>query len=278
MVDREQVRLQRRLPVHVEEHSPELARRHGPVGDRLDHIDVTGRRAALELRMDPVQRVAGRLAVELEHERVLLSPALASLRRIGEVARLPPRIRAPEHAGRAEAGAVVDRREDVLRLLQRGDAHRCAVVARLPQGGVAARQRHLAGQRGEAVAVPAVDDLLRGPEGGDRLAALTDVLELRAHHRREDPATAVGREHADDRHPAAVDRAARHRQLERERAGTADDPVAVERGVHPLKGQVAGEPLRRLVVGRPTAEVVADRADRTLELVEVAGRADLPGH
>jgi hypothetical protein len=43
---------------------------------------------------------------------------------------------------------------------------------------------------------------------------------------------------ADDRHPAAADRSARHRELERERAGAADDAVAVERGVHPLEQQL----------------------------------------
>ena len=78
---------------------------------------------------------------------------------------------------------------------------------------------------------------------------------------------------ADDRDAAAADRAAGHGQLEREGAGAADDPVAVERRMHPLERQVRGEPLRRLVVGGPAAEVVADRADRALELVQVlAGR------
>ena len=83
---------------------------------------------------------------------------------------------------------------------------------------------------------------------------------------------------ADDGHPAAADGAARHGQLERERPRPADDPVAVERGVHPLQRQVAREPLRRLLVRGPASEVVADRADRAPELVQVGGRADVPGH
>ena len=44
VVDRKQVRLQRRLPVHVEEHAPELACRDRPVGERLDHVDARPRR------------------------------------------------------------------------------------------------------------------------------------------------------------------------------------------------------------------------------------------
>ena len=89
-------------------------------------------------------------------------------------------------------------------------------------------------------------------------------------------ATAVRRQDADDGDAAAADGAAGHGQLERERARAADDPVAVEGGVHPLERQVAREPLRRLVVGGPAAEVVADRADGALELVEVRASGGRP--
>ena len=86
------------------------------------------------------------------------------------------------------------------------------------------------------------------------------------------------REHADDRDAAAADGAPWDGQLERKGAGAADDAVAVEGRVHPLERQVAREALRRLVVGGPAAEVVPDRADRALELLQVARRADVPGH
>ncbi len=278
VVDREQVRLQRRLPVHVEEDAPELACGDRAVGDRLDHVDVADRRTALELRVDAVERVTGGLPVQVDHDDVLLAAALAPLGRVGEVARLPPRVGALEHPRRAQADAIVDRRDHVLGLVEGDETGDGALVRRLPEAGKAGRQRHLAGERGEPVAEAPVDDLLRRPQGRDRLAAVADVLELRAHHRGEDPAAAVGRQDADDGDAAAAHGAARDGQLEREGAGPADDAVAVERRVHPLEGQVAGEPLRRLVVGRPAAEVVADRPDGALELLQIARGTDVPRH
>jgi hypothetical protein len=88
----------------------------------------------------------------------------------------------------------------------------------------------------------------------------------------------VGRQDADDGDAAAAHAAAGHGQLEREGARAAHDPVSVEGGVHPLERQVRGEPLCLLLVGRPAAEVVADRADGAPELVEIARRADVERH
>ena len=278
MVDREQVGLQRRLPVHVEQHPPELAGRDRPVGDRLDHIDVAGRRTVLELRMDAIERVAGGLSVELDHDRVLLAASLPAIRRVGQGPRVPPRVGTGEHPRRAESGTLVDRGEHVLRLLERCETYGRSVVGRLAQAGIAARQRHLAGESGEAVAEPAVDDLLRRPERSDRLSALADVLQLGTHHRREDSAATMGGQHPDDGDAAAANRSARGSQLERERARAAHDQVAVERRVHPLERQVRGESLRCLLVRRPPSEVVADRADGAPELLQVPRRPHLPRH
>ena len=209
-----------------------------------------------------VERVARRLAVELEDERVLHAAALAAIRRIGQVAQLPPRVGPREHARRRGADSLVDRGEHVFRLLERDQPRRDAGVGWLAQAGVAARQRHLAGERRHAVAEPAVDDLLRGPERSDRLTALADVLELGAHHRREDAAATMRGQDADDGDAAAANRAARDRQLERERARAADDPVAVERRVHPLQRQhFAANRCAASSSAGSAAEVVRDRAD-----------------
>ena len=71
--------------------------------------------------------------------------------------------------------------------------------------------------------------------------------------------------------PAAATAAAGDRQLERERAGAADDLLAVARGVHPLERQDSCRSAPACSTGRPPAEVVADRADRVAELVESGG-------
>ena len=104
VVDREQVRLQRRLPVHVEQDRQSSRVADGPSASASITSTCAGRRAALELHVDAVERVAGRLAVELEHEHVLLAAALAPLRRIREVARLPPGVGAREHPWRRARG------------------------------------------------------------------------------------------------------------------------------------------------------------------------------
>ena len=212
--------------------------------------------ALLELREHAVERVADGLAVQLEHDAVLLASPLPPVGRIGERARLPPGVGAREHPGRPQPDAVVDRRDHVLCLGERDEARAGVLRGREAEATVAGRERDLARQRGQPVAIAPVDDLLRCPKSRDRLAALADVLELGAHHLGEDPATAMGRQDADDRDAAAADRPARNGQLEGERARAADDAVAVDRRVHPFERQVAREPLRRLVVRRPAAEVL----------------------
>ena len=150
------------------------------------------------------------------------------------------------------ADAVVDRRDHVLRLLERDQAHGRALVGRLAQAGVAARELHLARERREAVAEAAVDHLLGGPERRDRLTALADVLELGAHHRREDAAAAVRRQHADDGDAAAADGPPGTVSWN----GNAPAPPTIrspsKARVHPLERQVAAKRSARLVVaGQP---------------------------
>jgi len=142
---------------------------------------------------------------------------------------------------------------------------------------VAPRQVDRDAERGEPVAVAAVDRSLRRPEGRERLAAAAHVVELGAHQRGQDAAPPVGRQHADDRDAGAVELAARYREPKRKRPRATDHASLVEGSVHAVERQVAVEPLRALPVG-PAAEVVPDRADGSLELVEVLGGPNLDAH
>ena len=63
-----------------------------------------------------------------------------------------------------------------------------------------ARQSQPHVKRRHPVAVTAVDRLLGSPEGGERLAALAYVGELRVHHPGEQAPPAMGRQDADDSH------------------------------------------------------------------------------
>ena len=164
-----------------------------------------------------------------------------------------------------------------LRVVEADQTRARRLVGRLPQPRVTARQRDLAGDRGHPVAEAAVDHLLRGPQRRDRLASLTDVLELGAHHGRQDAATAMRRQDSDHGDATAGNDAAGHGQLEGEGSGAADDRVPVEGSVHPLERQHPREPLGALLV-RAAAEVVGDRADSALELLEILGRTHIPGH
>ena len=142
---------------------------------------------------------------------------------------------------------------------------------------VLAWQLDLADERGEPVAVAPVDPLVGRPERGDRLAARVNVVELRSHHRRQDPAPPVRRIDADDRDAGTRHRPARHGELERERPGAADGPLALEGGMHALERMAAQETLGDLVGDLPRA-VLGDRAHSLVELGEALARPDRDGH
>ena len=131
----------------------------------------------------------------------------------------------------------------------------------------------VAGERGDAVAVASVERVLGRPEVGHRLAALVDVVELGPHERAEDPAAAVRRQDADERHASCPDEAARHARLEGEDAGAADHGAVVERRVHALRRDQQADRVREVGARRPS-EVVEDRLDRSGKLVG-RRRADL---
>jgi hypothetical protein len=111
---------------------------------------------------------------------------------------------------------------------------------------------HVASAGGDAVAEAAVDARLAGAQRRDWLAALGHVVELGAHHRRQQAAAGVVGAHADPR-----DRCHRqhgpsgHRQLARERGGGTHQRCA---GVHPQRAPRAvtgsGDGPRGVVGGR----------------------------
>ena len=142
---------------------------------------------------------------------------------------------------------------------------------------VLAGERDVARVGRAAVAEAAVDALLRGPERGDRLAALVRVVEVPAHQRAQHAASPVRRRDAHDRRPAALDRTARHGQAERHRPRAPDHRVAVPRAEHAIeRGDAREPPGPRL--GAVRAEVLPDLHERALELGFVGDGTDLEAH
>jgi hypothetical protein len=87
----------------------------------------------------------------------------------------------------------------------------------------------------------------------------------------------VRRVHADDGRPGAADTSARHRHLEWKPAGAADDRPILTRSEHALERKHTREPLSVLGV-RFLPEVLADREDGLLELLEILDCFDVQAH
>ena len=212
MVERQQVGDELRRPVEVEQPAPELARRLGGRRDDLldRHRPLAG--AGLPVLCDPVERVAGRLAVELEQRAV--QRAAAPARRVVERACASPTTPCCARTSPAAARRPARRAAGNSRRLVRGRAgepSRAARTARrTPLRSRASVDR--TDPRGEPVAEAAVDRRLGRPQVRGHVAARAAVLELRRHQRRQHAAAAVRRQHADDGDAAGRDRAAaRHR-------------------------------------------------------------------
>jgi hypothetical protein len=224
-----------------------------------------------------VDRVALGPSVALEYDEALRARALRRAGHLEEDAVLPPVARAAEHAGRLAPDRVPHAREELERLGRVDEAHPPLALERAGEPGVLTGDRDLGALRRHPVPEPAVDRVLGGPEQRERLTAHAEVVELRTHHRTEDTASAMRRERADDRDAAGRDDRTRDGELERERAGAADDDPVLARGVHALDREVSREALHALL-GRLHAEVLADREDRLAELVEVAAGPHLEAH
>src|SRR5882762_9590014 len=156
MVEREQVCDELRRPVEVEQPAPELPGRLRCRRDRLEDRDDALARPAGPVLLHPVDRVAGRLPVELE-QRTRLRPSSPASRIVEEPPRLPPLLRPRVHTGALRKDLLVERRERPRRLLEVDDADRPARLERNGEAGVLARERDRADTRGETVAVATVD-------------------------------------------------------------------------------------------------------------------------
>jgi hypothetical protein len=142
------------------------------------------------------------------------------------------------------------------------------VLGLLPELPVNTLKLDLAAERGHSVAEAAVNRLFRSPQARERLAALVDVVELRAHELRENPLPPVGRQHADYRHPRGRHDRARHGELELEGARSTDDLPVLLCEMHALRPQ---DPLEAadVLLGGLAPEVVRDRRDPAAELVRL---------
>jgi hypothetical protein len=147
----------------------------------------------------------------------------------------------------------------------RQEAKGTAVLRRPSEAAVDAQDLDVAAERSHSVPVPPVDRLLRSPQAGNRLAALVNVVELGAHQLGEDPATPMGRQHADDRDPGCRNDRTRHRELELESARPAYDLPVLLRDMHPLGRKDTGEALHG-VLGGNAPEVVRDRREAGQDL------------
>ena len=95
-----------------------------------------------------------------------------------------------------------------------------------------------------------------------------DVAQLRVHHRAQHAAPAMRRVDADDRHAAAREHRAGYRELERKRAGAADDLAVLERRVHALEREHLLEALDPLL-RELGVEVLADPVEGAAVLVRI---------
>ena len=144
-----------------------------------------------------------------------------------------------------------------------------------------ARQVDLGHHRRHAAAELAIERVLRGPEHHHRLAARARRVDLRAHHRAQQAAAAMRRQHADDRQARGLHLPARHGEIEREHARAGDRVVALERRMHALRRQDPLEALHDVVGRRVLPEIVPDRRERRAHLVRVGARPhlhDTPRH
>ena len=160
---------------------------------------------------------------------------------------------------RSAPAAGSDREHDVATVdLERGDARR------------------------HAEAESRVDPAFGGREHRDRLRPAHRVVEQPVHHRAQDPAAAVGREHRDRAHARrGRERTTRQCELHRVAPAGRDDPVAVEGGDRPIdvdRAHLAVRVLRRLAergeVGRDElGELVrSDRAHLQVHHMSLARR------
>src|SRR5690554_888865 len=235
--------------VVVEHQRPQSCPRLGGAPEQF--VDENG---SLSVALSPLllESVLG----EAGHDSVLLGDRISEGGRpfpgglgVVEAAELPPRRRPSEETRPQAALPVVERREEVHRLLPRDEAGRRRPGSEPVEIDVIAVDLHVEAHGGNPVAEPAVDAGLRSPQPGDGLTPLPDVLEVALDHLAEDSPPAVGGE--DRHHGGSPTRhgPTRHRHLERVGAQRSDDAVAVVGRPCPVPLEVLGEPLPVFVAG-----------------------------
>ncbi len=224
--------------------------------------------------MQPVEGVAGGPAVQLQERAHHLAAALPPPLRVGEAPVAPPVLGAHEHPGMPRGRRPLDPRErlDCLVLVEQADP--ACRLELTPERDAVAGDLDVAAEGGDAIAEPAVEGVLGSPEVRHRLAALADVVELRAHQLPEDPAAAVRGQDSHQRHAGRPDQPAGDPGLEREDPAAADDLPVLERRVDALCGEDPAVALGEVGLGLAAPEVVEDRLDHARELVR-PGRPDL---
>jgi len=150
-------------------------------------------------------------------------------------AQLPPCRRPPEHTRPGPHQRLPHRGERNNCFIGRHEANGAAALERLRIRVPCVRQLDLAAPCGDAVPEAAVDRLFARPQRGERLAALVALAQLRVHQRAQHAAPAMCGIDADRRDAGAPELAARHRQLERQRAGPADDLSVSPCRQHPFE-------------------------------------------
>ena len=218
--------------------------------------------------LEPVDRVAARLAVDLD-ERAVLDP-LAAAHPLGVTDQEVPPLRLDpiERARQARPDTVVDPGEDLGRLVDvdHPDARSRPEVDRVAEHRV--RPVDPEGRLGRrlAEAEALVDRRLGGGQDRDRLAALPRVVDQPVHHLAHDPQPAVIGSDADAGDAAGRDLPARNGEPERVRAGRADPLLPVERADEPLEVDERALGLDLFLVRGP-AECLAQRLPELVQFV-----------
>ena len=231
------MRLHPRHPVDAEQEAPDRVRRLRRNAHRLDRQSMADPAAMLECRVDAIERVSRRRAADVEHRALQCAAAATLPVLIDQQPVLPPGGGAREHARRLTRDAIVDRGHERLGLGERNKACTPLRVACSVSRRMFARQVDLGHHRCHAAAEPPIDRVLRGPEDQHRLAARMRRIDLRAHHRAQQAAAAVRRQHADDREARSLHLPARHREIECEYARPGDRAVTLEGRMHAIRRQ-----------------------------------------
>jgi hypothetical protein len=187
----------------------------------------------------------------------------------------PPTLGAGDPAGSPQRDACVDlpqHRHD-LAALQQPDGPAAGSLG-AEQGRVGAHSHRPAAGR-DPVAETAVDPGLAGPQGRDRLAAGSRVVELGPHHRGQQAAARVVGAHADPGDRGHREhRPAGHRQVARERGGGGD-----ERGarMHPERPAGRVEARRHRPAGVVRWRAVDRRGEQRVRCAQLVGLESVDG-